>query len=153
LLKKNSTICLKKQSINIYKAWYKYFRSGICSELTSTWTFKMHSSNTKTTNERTASNNKSDREVLKVKVGFKKPSSGSIPESPNIYIYITYRSIYTRHDTSISDLAYVQNWRVRELLKCILAIQKQLTNRPQVIQIRPATVFSFYIFSKKKLHF
>jgi hypothetical protein len=61
LLIQNSTICLKKQLINIYKAWYKYFRSGICSELTSTWTFKMYSSNTKTTNEPTASNNKSDR--------------------------------------------------------------------------------------------
>ena len=36
-------------------------------------------------------------------------------------------------DTTISDLAYVQNCRVRELLKYILAIQKQLTNRPQVI--------------------
>ena len=32
-----------------------------------------------------------------------------------------------------SGIIYVQNWRVRELLKCILAIQKQLTNRPQVI--------------------
>jgi hypothetical protein len=31
-------------------------------------------------------------EVLKVKIGFKKPRSGSITESP-------------RHDTSISDLA------------------------------------------------
>jgi hypothetical protein len=32
-----------------------------------------------------------------------------------------------------SGIIYVQNWRVCELLKCILAIQKQLTNRPQVI--------------------
>ena len=55
---KISTICLEKQLINIYKAWYKYFKSGII---------------------------------------------------------------------------YVQNWRVRELLKCFLAIQTQLTNRPQVI--------------------
>ena len=32
-----------------------------------------------------------------------------------------------------SGIIYVQNWRVCELSKCILAIQKQLTNRPQVI--------------------
>ena len=32
-------------------------------------------------------------EVLKVKVGFKKPISGSIPGSPNIYIYITLLSL------------------------------------------------------------
>ena len=63
MLKKISTICLKKQLINIYKTRDKYFRSGII---------------------------------------------------------------------------YVQNWRVCELLKCILAIQKQLTasnnksDRPQV---------------------
>ena len=56
MLKKISTICLKKQLINIYKTRDKYFRSGII---------------------------------------------------------------------------YVQNWRVCELLKCILSIQKQLTNRPQ----------------------
>jgi hypothetical protein len=29
-----------------------------------------------------------------------------------------------------SGIIYVQNWRVCELLKCILAIQKQLMNRP-----------------------
>ena len=56
-LKKISTICLKKQLINIYKTRYKYFRS---------------------------------------------------------------------------DIIYVQNWRVCELLGCILAIQKQPTNRPQL---------------------
>jgi hypothetical protein len=56
-LKKISTICLKKQLINIYKTRYKYFRS---------------------------------------------------------------------------DIIYVQNWRVCELLECILAIQKQPTNRPQL---------------------
>ena len=32
-----------------------------------------------------------------------------------------------------SGIIYVQNWRVCELLKCIRAIQKQLTNRSQVI--------------------
>ena len=31
-------------------------------------------------------------EVLKVKVGFKNPSSVSIPESPNIYIYHVVKS-------------------------------------------------------------
>ena len=56
--KQISTICIKKQLINIYKTRYKYFRCGIM---------------------------------------------------------------------------YVQNWRVCELLKYILAAQKQLTNRPQVI--------------------
>ena len=63
MLKEISTICLKKQLINIYKTRYKYFRSGII---------------------------------------------------------------------------YVQNWRVCELLKCILAIQKQLTainNKSDIPQV------------------
>ena len=44
------------------------------------------------------------------------------------------KAIYkTRYKYFRSGIIYVQNWRVCELLKCILAIQKQLTNRPQVI--------------------
>ena len=49
------------------------------------------------------------------------------------------RAIYkTRYKYFRSDIIYVQNWRVCELLKCILAIQKQLTasnsksDRPQM---------------------
>jgi hypothetical protein len=41
---------------------------------------------------------------------------------------VTTRCKYFR-----SGIIYVQNWRVCELLKCILAIQKQPTNRPQLI--------------------
>jgi len=40
----------------------------------------------------------------------------------------------TRYKYFISGIIYVQNWRVCELLKCILAIQKQPTNRPQLIK-------------------
>jgi hypothetical protein len=44
------------------------------------------------------------------------------------------KAIYkTRYKYFGSGIIYVQNWRVCALLKCILAIQKQLTNRPQVI--------------------
>ena len=39
----------------------------------------------------------------------------------------------TRYKYFRSGIMYVQDWRVCELLKCILAIQKQLTNQPQVI--------------------
>jgi hypothetical protein len=62
--KKISTICLKKQYTRhdtIFQIWY-----NLCSELTSMWTFKMYSRNTKTTNEPTASNNKSDRPQVKI---------------------------------------------------------------------------------------
>jgi uncharacterized protein with PQ loop repeat len=38
----------------------------------------------------------------------------------------------TRYKYFRADTIYVQNWRVCALLKCILAMQKQLTNRPQV---------------------
>ena len=67
-VKKISTICLKKKLIIIYKTRYKYFRSGIIyvSELTSMWTFKMYSRNTKTTNEPTGSDNKSDRPQVNI---------------------------------------------------------------------------------------
>jgi hypothetical protein len=40
----------------VFQVWH-----NLCSELTSMWTFQMYSLNTKTTNESTASNNKSDR--------------------------------------------------------------------------------------------
>ena len=60
--KKLSTICLKKtidqyiqDKRQVFHVWH-----NLCSELTSMWTFKMYSRNTKTTNEPTASN-KSDR--------------------------------------------------------------------------------------------
>jgi hypothetical protein len=44
------------------------------------------------------------------------------------------KAIYkTRYKYFRSGIIYVQNWRVFELLKCILAMQKQLTNRPQVM--------------------
>ena len=44
------------------------------------------------------------------------------------------KAIYkTRYKYFRSGIIYVQNWRVCELLKCILATQKQLTNRPQII--------------------
>ena len=39
----------------------------------------------------------------------------------------------TRYKYFRSGIINVQNWRVCELLKCFLAIQKQRTNRPQVI--------------------
>ena len=39
----------------------------------------------------------------------------------------------TRYKYFRSGIIYVQNWKVYELLRCILAIQKQLSNRPQVI--------------------
>ena len=42
----------------------------------------------------------------------------------------------TRYKYFRSGIIYAQNWQVRELLRCILAIQKQLTNRPQVLQVR-----------------
>jgi hypothetical protein len=80
-------------------------------------------------------------EVLKVKIDFEKPSSGSIPESPKIYLTRCYlildskickkkhinnllkKAIYkTRYKRFRSGIIYVQNWRVCELLKCILAI-------------------------------
>jgi hypothetical protein len=56
--KKISTICLKKQ---VFQIWHNLF-----SELTSMWTFKIYSRNTKTTNKPTASNNKSDRLQVKI---------------------------------------------------------------------------------------
>ena len=41
------------------------------------------------------------------------------------------KAIYkTRYKYFRSGIIYVQNWHVCELLKCILAIQKQLMNRP-----------------------
>ena len=43
------------------------------------------------------------------------------------------KAIYkTRYKYFRSDIIYVQNWRICELLKRVLAMQKQLTNRPQV---------------------
>jgi hypothetical protein len=45
----------------IFQVWH-----NLCSELTSMWTFKMYSLNTKTTNEPTASNNKSDRPQVNI---------------------------------------------------------------------------------------
>jgi hypothetical protein len=48
----------------------------------------------------------------------------------NLFKKAIYKTRYTHFR---SGIIYVQNWRVCELLKCILAIQKQLTNRPQVI--------------------
>ena len=44
------------------------------------------------------------------------------------------KTIYkTRYKYFRSGIIYAQNWRVCELLKCILTIQKQLTNRPRVM--------------------
>ena len=51
-------MCLKKQ---VFQIWH-----NLCSELTSMWTFKIYSRNTKTTNEPTASNNKSERPQVKI---------------------------------------------------------------------------------------
>jgi hypothetical protein len=45
----------------VFQVWH-----NLCSELTSMWTFKMYSRNTKTTNEPTASNNKSDRPQVNI---------------------------------------------------------------------------------------
>jgi hypothetical protein len=54
--KKISTICLKKQvHFFVFQIWH-----NLCSELTSMWTFKIYSRNTKTTN------NKSDRPQVKI---------------------------------------------------------------------------------------
>ena len=57
---KISTICLEKQLVNIYKTRYKYFRSGIIYVQNWRVCELLNSRNTKTTNEPTASNNKSD---------------------------------------------------------------------------------------------
>ena len=53
----NTLYCIKHK-LNFYLG---HFLHNLCSELTSMWTFKMNSRNTKTTNEPTATNNKSDR--------------------------------------------------------------------------------------------
>jgi hypothetical protein len=54
------------------------------------------------------------------------------------------KAIYkTRYKYFRSGIIYVQNWRVCVLLKCILAIQKQLTNRPQVITNRTDNRWTF----------
>jgi hypothetical protein len=45
----------------VFQVWH-----NLCSELTSMWTFNMYSRNTKTTNEPTASNNKSDRTQMNI---------------------------------------------------------------------------------------
>ena len=45
-----------QDTIQVFQVWH-----NLCLELTSMRTFKMYSRNTKTTNEPTASNNKSDR--------------------------------------------------------------------------------------------
>jgi hypothetical protein len=54
----------------------------------------------------------------------KLPSNHSVKQLINIY--------KTQDKYFRSGIIYIQNWRVCELLKCFL-IQKQLTNRPQVI--------------------
>ena len=56
LCEKISTICY-----TVFQIWH-----NLCSELTSMWTFKMYSRNTKTTNKPTASNNKSDKPHVKI---------------------------------------------------------------------------------------
>ena len=67
-VKKISTICSKKaidqyiqDTIQVFEFWH-----NLCSELTSMWTFKMYSRKTKTTNEPTASNSKSDRPQVNI---------------------------------------------------------------------------------------
>jgi hypothetical protein len=45
----------------VFQVWH-----NLCSELTSMRTFKMYSRNTKTTNEPTASNNKSERPQVNI---------------------------------------------------------------------------------------
>jgi hypothetical protein len=50
-----------QDTIQVFQIWH-----NLCSELTSMWTFKMYSRNTKTTSEPTASNNKSDRPQVKI---------------------------------------------------------------------------------------
>ena len=47
-----------------------------------------------------------------------------------------------------SGIIYAQNWRVCELLTCILAIQKQLTNRPQVITNQTEHRWTFGTFER-----
>jgi hypothetical protein len=49
-----------------------------------------------------------------------------------IFTLLMFRKLYKPQLTKI-NIINVQNWRVCELLKCFLAIQKQRTNRPQVI--------------------
>ena len=68
LSKKNINNLFKKaidqyiqDTIQVFQIWH-----NLCSELTSMWTFKMYSRNTKTTNEPTASNNKSDRPQVNI---------------------------------------------------------------------------------------
>ena len=50
-----------QDTIQVFQIWH-----NLCSELTSMWTFKMYSHNTKTSNEPTASNNKSDRPQVNI---------------------------------------------------------------------------------------
>jgi hypothetical protein len=50
-----------QDTIQVFQVWHNLF-----SELTSMWTFKMYSRNTKTTNEPTASKIKSDRPKLNI---------------------------------------------------------------------------------------
>jgi hypothetical protein len=67
LLKKNINN-LFKEAIDQYTDRRQVFQvwHNLCSELTSKWTFKMYSLNTKTTNEPTASNNKTDRPHMNI---------------------------------------------------------------------------------------
>ena len=68
MLKRNINNLFKKaidqyiqDTIQVIQIWH-----NLCSELTSLWTFKMYSRNTKATNEATASNNKSDRPQVNI---------------------------------------------------------------------------------------
>ena len=48
-------------TIQVFQIWH-----NLCSELTSMWTFEIYSRSTKTTNEPTATNNKSDRPQVNI---------------------------------------------------------------------------------------
>ena len=51
-----------QDTIQVFQVWH-----NLCSEMTSMWTFKMYSCNTKTTNEPIASNNKSGEHLGQLK--------------------------------------------------------------------------------------
>jgi hypothetical protein len=72
-----------KHKLNFYLG---HFLHNLCSELTSMWTFKMNSRNTKTTNEPTATNNKSDRPIFTLLM-FRKPNKTTINKNKTTHFY------------------------------------------------------------------
>jgi hypothetical protein len=103
--------------IQVFQIWH-----NLCSELTSMWTFIMYSRNTKTTNEPTASNNKSDRPQVKIWDTWKTLKYLNINENRkdvDRYKFVVLFYIINVHILVSSEHKLCQIWNTC-ILACIL---------------------------------